>query len=645
LAREADIGKDNSLDARVLEYLGSGSWVFDLERDRYHFSEGLMSFLGYEPEYFEADSDWEHDNVHPDDYGKLQEAYLEHIESDSRFFECENRLKRRDGSYVWVLSRGVAIDRDSSGKPKQVVGMIFDISERKRAEENELRFKLILDTIPDVTFLKDRSGKILYVNKQYEAWTGKPAREVVGRQAAEVFDHDDDYRQLESELERRVWEKAMPITIEQDLPRLVVTEAQRAVVTRFPVFDENGEMLAIGYSAADVTERHRAEQALRASELRYRSLFESAPVALFESDWSAGKALVDELAKQGVSDLRRYLVDNPRLIRRRGDVHNILDANLEATKIFGYAENTDRSYMSERELTDNQRLALIEVLDGFSRGQTRVRYRGTSLRENGEEFPIIRDCELIATENGDWSQVLVSVQDISFEVEATATLETYQRELQSLAGQISLAEEGERRRIASELHDGTVQRLVLARMGLSKLQASLDDQTLLRQLEDINGLLSSSLKETRSLIFEISPPVLYELGLPAAIEWLAEQHRKRTGAVVRIDNEIPPAQLSEELDIVMFQSVRELFNNIMKHARADRVVLCWQKNPDTIRLTVTDNGGGFDVESAGTRRSAEGGFGLFAITERLRLLGADIEIHSSPRGTSVVLTAPLGARN
>jgi len=83
----------------------------------------------------------------------------------------------------------------------------------------------------------------------------------------------------------------------------------------------------------------------------------------------------------------------------------------------------------------------------------------------------------------------------------------------------------------------------------------------------------------------------------------------------------------------------------MKHARADRVVLCWQKNPDTIRLTVTDNGGGFDVESAGTRRSAEGGFGLFAITERLRLLGADIEIHSSPRGTSVVLTAPLGARN
>ena len=643
LDREADIGNNKSLDARVLEHLSSGSWLFDLKRDRYGFSEGFQSFLGYQAEYLETDSDWEKDNVHPDDYGKLQQAYLEHVIGGSRFFECESRLKRRDGSYVWVLSRGIATDRDASGNVTQIVGMIFDISERKQAEQNELHYRLILDKIPDVTFLKDRTGKILYVNKQYEVWTNKSAQQVIGKQASQIFDYDEDYLRMEKDLEDQVWEKSVPITVEQDTPRTVVTEPRRVVVTRFPVFDENDEMIAIGYSAADVTERHNAEQALRASEARFRRLFESAPVALFESDWSAGKALVDELRSRGVTDLRRHLIDNPQLIRRRTDVHNILNTNLEAMKIFGYDDSMGRDYMSAYDLTEDQRLALIEVLDGFSRGLTRVRYRGTTLRESGEAFPIIRDCELIATDSNDWSQVLVYVQDISIEVEAAAALEAYQLELQSLASQISLAEESERRRIASELHDGTVQRLVLARMGLAKLRSSANSRKMTEQIDEINELLGSSLKETRSLIFEISPPVLYELGLRAAVEWLADQFRQKTGAEVRISDEIGPIDLSAELKIVMFQSVRELFNNIFKHARADEVVLSWRRRPDSVQLAVADNGCGFDIGTVGTRRSADGGYGLFAITERLKLLGASIEIRSSSGGTSVLLTAPLCA--
>jgi PAS domain S-box-containing protein len=643
LASRTDNGNDRSLDVRVLEYLSSGSWMLDPRRDRYSFSEGLMTFLGYEADNLEADADWEEDNIHPEDYGKLQQAYLEHIDGGSRFFESEIRLRRRDGSYVWVLSRGVATDRDESGRVTRVVGMIFDISERKQAEENELRYKLILDTIPDVTFLKDRDGHILYVNKQYEVWTNKSASQLIGRQASQIFDYDDEYLQMERDLERQVWEKSVPITVEQDTPGRIVTEPRRVVVTRFPVLDENHEMLAIGYSATDVTERHNAEQALRASELRYRRLFDSAPVALFESDWSAGKALVDELESEGVTDLRQHLIDNPQLIRKRSDVHNILNTNLEARKIFGYDDHMGRDYMSESELTEDQRLALIEVLDGFSRGRTRIRYRGTTRRESGGEFPIVRDCELIATEDNDWSQVLVYVQDISIEVEAAAALEAYQLELQSLAGQISLAEESERRRIASELHDGTVQRLVLARMGMAKLKACVESEKLIGLIDDINELLGSSLRETRSLIFEISPPVLYELGLRAAIEWLADQYRQKSGAEVRISNEIDALNLSEELKIVMFQSVRELFNNIFKHARADQVVLSWHRNPDSVQLTVADNGCGFDIGTVGTRRSAEGGYGLFAITERLKLLGASIEIGSSPGGTSVRLTAPLCA--
>ncbi len=270
---------------------------------------------------------------------------------------------------------------------------------------------------------------------------------------------------------------------------------------------------------------------------------------------------------------------------------------------------------------------------------------GITLRAGDEEFPIIRDCDLISNDRNDWSQVLISIRDISFEVNASAALESYQLELQSLAGQISLAEESERHRIASELHDGTVQNLVLARMGLAKIRKGNISRAELALIDDVNELLGRSLSETRSLVFEISPPVLYELGLRAAVEWLADQNMQRTGVRVEVKGDDKGFTLAEELSIVMFQSVRELFNNITRHAQAQQVILNWKTDVDTLQLTVEDDGVGFDVGSVGRSRSAKGGFGLFSITERLKLLGASIDIQSSADGTRATLTAPVPGGN
>ncbi len=257
----------------------------------------------------------------------------------------------------------------------RVFGLIFDISERKRNRNNEQRYRLILDHIPDAISLTDRAGKYLYVNRQYETWTGKSAREVIGRNSQQVFGIRREDTRAQREHEHEVWEKAKAITMERDIRLSPDQSSQRAIITKFPIFDEAGEILAIGNTITDVTERHLAEQALRLSENRYQRLFELAPAALFESDWSQGKALIDDLRQQGVTDLRRHLLDNPQLIRYRVEVHNILYANIEAIRMFRADASKGRDQMFDRELTDDQRLALIEVLVGFAAGQIRVSYR------------------------------------------------------------------------------------------------------------------------------------------------------------------------------------------------------------------------------------------------------------------------------
>ena len=276
-------------------------------------------------------------------------------------------------------------------------------------------------------------------------------------------------------------------------------------------------------------------------------------------------------------------------------------------------------------------------------GKRRSSYRTSTVRENGEIFEIIRNCELISSDRDDWSLVLVSVQDISQEVEAARQLEAYQGELRLLAGQISLAEESERRRISSELHDGTIQNLVLARIHLAKLKQSLETGDSRALADNINELLESSLKDTRSLIFEISPPVLYELGLEPAVEWLAEHYKQRTGVEIIITSDHGKTELSEELKIVLFQATRELLVNVAKHAQAKSVSVDWTHERERVILVVVDDGIGFDVDAARRRQASAGGFGLFAVRERLKLLGADIEIQASQKGTRVTITAPADA--
>ncbi|MBU0984600.1 MAG: sensor histidine kinase [candidate division Zixibacteria bacterium] len=220
-------------------------------------------------------------------------------------------------------------------------------------------------------------------------------------------------------------------------------------------------------------------------------------------------------------------------------------------------------------------------------------------------------------------------------------IRAYERQLRRLASELSLAEARERREIASDLHDHIGQALAYVSRKVSALKGNAVFSGMDEDFSEVLSILSQTIRYTRDLTVEISPPVLYELGLSAAIDWLAERAHNRFGLKVTSHQSGPSQPVADDIKVFMFKSVQELITNAAKHARADRVTVHTFWRPDFLEIRVGDNGCGFDTSTFESGLTAQDCFGLFSIRERLSYAGGRIEIQSAPdRGTSVLISAP-----
>lgn len=233
------------------------------------------------------------------------------------------------------------------------------------------------------------------------------------------------------------------------------------------------------------------------------------------------------------------------------------------------------------------------------------------------------------------------------EVARRAAVETQLTEVQerllSLTSQLCLAEERERRRIAVFLHDNVGQKLAIGSIKLGQLKDAIANQApLLATLDELRLLFKQIIQDTKSLTFKISSPILYELGLEAAVEWLTEEIQNQHGLVTFFEDDDQPKPLAEDLRVLLFQAVSELLMNVVKHAKAREVQVALRREQNEIRINVHDDGIGFDVAAMRSRWGRKDfGFGLFSIRERLRAFGGAMSITSDYHGTTVTLRAPL----
>jgi len=219
-----------------------------------------------------------------------------------------------------------------------------------------------------------------------------------------------------------------------------------------------------------------------------------------------------------------------------------------------------------------------------------------------------------------------------------------QRQLRLMASELMLTEQRERKRLATELHDYLAQMLVLGRLKIGQVRSrTAADASLAHMIEDIDDIFKKSLAYTRTLMAALSPPVLHELGLPSAIKWLADQIFKEYHLTVDVMLPQKHMPLSEEHALLLYQSVRELLMNVVKHAQTSQAAVSLTiESQNQLRIVVKDEGRGFDCSVKAKPEREEEHFGLFSIRERMEAMGGWYQADSAPgRGTTITLGLPL----
>lgn len=245
--------------------------------------------------------------------------------------------------------------------------------------------------------------------------------------------------------------------------------------------------------------------------------------------------------------------------------------------------------------------------------------------------------------DGEVEFLVFSLKDVTDAKKAEEKILADQVQLRALTAQLLRVEDQERRAIAMELHDSVGQILAFIKIEMGELRRAQLPARLSQTVSHIREQVNEAIQQTRTLTFEISPPELYTLGLESALEELTQRFSQERQIECTMQDTDDPKPLSDQMKTLLYRSVRELLVNAAKHADARVVHVTVDRVDGDIRITVEDDGVGFDtsdLEDRSPHRTA--GFGLFSIRERLTHMGGTVYIQSNRmKGTKVVLRAPL----
>lgn len=513
----------------------------------------------------------------------------------------EIRLRRLDGQLVDVEAAAVRLPYQ--GRPA-VLAIVRDITERRRVEqelrESEARFRQLFEQVADALFLHDQ-GRILEVNRQACDSLGYSREELLSMNIADI-------EVLSPEDLAGLWQQEVvtPVTI--------LSSHRRKDGSTFPV-EVRVQTIRLGGGrprlalARDITERQKAEAALKESEARFRAVFENAPIGI------------------GLMELEGPGLEvNPAFIRMLGH------SQAEICRM------TTEDLLHPDDVAERRRL-IQEIREG--RRETYER-QGRFIRPDGSHLWARIFVSLVPGTGERRPLLLAMLEDITRQKETAAALEAYQERLRSLAAELSLTEERERRLLAADLHDHVGQPLALAKIKMAALRETLAWEGRRAEVQEPLRYLEEAIAASRSLTSKLSPPMLFEGGLEDAVEWLAGQVQQRHHLSVTVRRGNHRLALPEADRILLFRTVQEALTNVVKHARARNVQISLDKKGSNLCIEIKDDGIGFNVDAVTGKSGQFTGFGLFSIRERLGHMGASLEVASKPgEGATVRILAPL----
>jgi PAS domain S-box-containing protein len=628
---------------------------------------------------------------------------------------------RKDGTRFMVEIAG----RSIIYKDRKVrIATTRDITERKRAEEalrsSENKYRTLLENLPQKIFLKDRNSVYISCNENYAGDLKIKAPDIAGKTDYDFYPKElaEKYRADD----KRIMEENKTEEFEEEY--LQEGEKRWVHTVKTPVKGPHCNLIGILGIFWDITERKRAEQALKKSNQLLRDTGEMAKVGGWELDLSTKEVFCTEetcrihglepghklsleealnfYAPESVPALEAVLkkaaetgepYDLESLFIPSGSKDKIWVRSLgravysgdKIVKLAGTFQNIDKYKRAEERLQEERNLlrTLIDhipdgvyVKDKDSRfiicnkavtGYWDSEGKGNIIGKTDfdlfeparaqvffdEEQKLMQTGKLLTNlerpitdkagnihyglttkvplkdSRGNVTGIVGINRDITEHKKTEQKLLEYQKRLKRLASQLALAEERERRRIAGELHDNVSQSLALAKIKLDALRASITYQPLVEALKETCDSLEKAIQDTRSLTFDLSNPILYELGFEEAVaEWLREQVQEKHDIATEFQDDGQPKPLDDDVRVLLFRNVRELLINCIKHANAGKVRVGIRRTDESIEVTVEDNGVGFDTAEVRSLSGKRAEFGLLSVRESIEELGGSFEIES-----------------
>lgn len=518
--------------------------------------------------------------------------------SSGESLSLRSQLRHKDGHAIHVELTANRLENGS------IQVLIHDVSVRVEAEGRlleERQFVLhALDVLPGGFYVFDSTGHFLRWNRQLEETTGYSMQEMQQINAADIVPPEQRAHHLESVQKILRGSSMQGETV-------LYTKDRRSLPYYYVAhsFSWRGQNCVVGMGV-DISALKQAQASLQEEQRLLSEAVNSLP------------GLFSLCTNQG-----HFLLWNRRL-----------------EQLSGYSSQELAKLKPLDLIVPEQRARLAtHIAAVFANGESSV--EAEFLCRDGRRIPHYFTGRRLIW--GGQTCLAGVALDITARREAEQRIQTYLQELQRLSRRILQTQEDERRHLAAELHDELGQNLLTVLLSLRDLEnrAPAAQRGAIRKISELTSELS---EQVRSLSLDLRPTMLDDLGLTATLRWYLRERVAISGLKVELDIDPHLSRLPAIIENTCFRVLQAALTNVMKHAQAHNVRVALAVQNDVLRISVQDDGHGFDVQAAQQRALTGKSFGLLGMQERVRFVGGQLEFHSAPgHGARLEVTLPIAA--